>query len=342
MPNYRLTHKITGTLSPDFSGYYGLDGGSSTILKRAGGGAYLRLESGLYILSSVREASGFVAAQSTASLSEPYKIPYYGVVNDKPCWSGTDTEKPDWGAEPAGIKKTVLFDGEAWRVNLNDEPWLINQTTGDLPGETGWLYADTLEDASQTMPALIIASTGDEARFEAMSLSGPWTTINGATGTPVYSEYTLSESWDSAEKAVFDSLSAWLGNTDEVDCFRGYIPINEDGKPKFVNVWKISSGSSAGGFDISRTYGEAGAWCNMLIDAKLEGIFENRSTAMHFAGAVELWLRETGNLHQTGIIDWCRLRDLPVDPKETIIMNHRYWTVKIPLEILYLTEGVFE
>jgi hypothetical protein len=40
MPNYRLTFKITGTTLPAMAGYYGADGQSSTIWKRAGGGAY--------------------------------------------------------------------------------------------------------------------------------------------------------------------------------------------------------------------------------------------------------------------------------------------------------------
>jgi hypothetical protein len=146
--------------------------------------------------------------------------------------------------------------------------------------------------------------------------------------------------WNMAELTVFESLAAYLGNTEDKDCFRGYIPVNEDGQPKFANVWKITSGGSAGAFNIERTYGEAGAWCNELINAEIEGLFENRTTAMHFCGAVTAWLKETQNMNKYGNVTWCRLRDLPEPPVEKIVLNKRYWQIKIPLEILFLTESV--
>jgi hypothetical protein len=179
------------------------------------------------------------------------------------------------------------------------------------------------------------------ARFTAAALDGTWTATGGGTGTPVYSEYTIAESWSDAENTVFSSLKTWLGGTEERDCFRGYLPVNEDGNYKYANIWMLSSGGNAGAFDIQRTYGENGAWCNALINAELVGTFENRITAMHFAGAVMAWLKSTGNLSQTANVNWCHLRALPDAPTEQIILGRRYWIVRIQLEILYITEGVY-
>jgi hypothetical protein len=266
------------------------------------------------------------------------------------------------------------------------------------PQKTGWVSEDyfppapTLEysiDGEVTAATITPTTT---AAFASNALAGTWIPLTGSTGTPVYSEYTIGEAWDSAENnvffslrsfigsatgvivggwnmaeetvfeglinyietatsvivggwnmaelTVFESLAAYLGNTEDKDCFRGYIPVNEDGQPKFANVWKITSGGSAGAFNIERTYGEAGAWCNELINAEIEGLFENRTTAMHFCGAVTAWLKETQNMNKYGNVTWCRLRDLPEPPVEKIVLNKRYWQIKIPLEILFLTESV--
>lgn len=178
------------------------------------------------------------------------------------------------------------------------------------------------------------------AKFSCSTISGTWAAINSGTGTPVYSEYTLAEALDTAEKAVFDSLKAFIGGTEDVNCFRGYIPVNANGTPKFANVWMIESGGNAGAFDIERTYGTTPLWCNQLINADLQGIFENRSTALHFCGAVETWLKQNSNMNKLGLITWCRLRALPNKPEEKILTGKRYWEVNIPLEILFNTESV--
>jgi len=244
-----------------------------------------------------------------------------------------------------------------------------------FPSKTGWEISPNPFDGDAIAPSPTLEYSLEvtasvtptaTAAFASTALSGTWIPLTGSTGTPVYSEYTIGEAWDSAEKTVFDalksfietatsvivggwnmaeltvfeSLAAYLGNTEDRDCFRGYIPVNEDGQPKFANVWKITSGGSAGAFNIERTYGEAGAWCNELINAEIEGLFENRTTAMHFCGAVTAWLKETQNMNKYGNVTWCRLRDLPEPPVEKIVLNKRYWQIKIPLEILFLTEAV--
>lgn len=213
----------------------------------------------------------------------------------------------------------------------------------DEQSTTQWLRAGGgmyvwLSDGTYYMGATINVAT---AFFSASSLSGTWTGINGGTGTPVYSEYTIGEAWVNAEKAVFDSLLAFTGNTEDTDCFMGYLPINEDGIFKKFNIWMLNSGGSAGAFGAERTYGTSGNWCNELINADITGIFENRITAMNFAGSVLAWLKSNDNMNQTGIINWCHLRDLPEAPDELIMGNHRYWKIIIPLEILFLTESVY-
>jgi len=62
---------------------------------------------------------------------------------------------------------------------------------------------------------------------------------------------------------------------------------------------------------------------------------------MHFCGAVEAWLKSNQNMNETGIVNWCRLRDLPSAPIEKPMSGRRYWQVNIPLEILFLTESVY-
>jgi hypothetical protein len=283
-----------------------------------------------------------------------------------------------------------------WALFTDIDYWPHPLETGIAPPKTGWGVgvfggspAPTLEYSLEVTATVTPTAT---AAFASTALAGTWIPLTGSTGTPVYSEYTIGEAWDSAENnvffslrsfigsatgvivggwnmaeetvfeglinyietatsvivggwnmaelTVFESLAAYLGNTEEKDCFRGYIPVNEDGQPKFANVWKITSGGSAGAFNIERTYGEAGAWCNELINAEIEGLFENRATAMHFCGAVTAWLKETQNMNKYGNVTWCRLRDLPEPPVEKIVLNKRYWQIKIPLEILFLTEAV--
>jgi hypothetical protein len=253
------------------------------------------------------------------------------------------------GATDAAFNGAYVWSATAakWLKSTTHSLWKNGTTWTLTDGVTTYTAANNGLNIPPTAFTLAPSSTATvnpattSARFCSTALSGTWAAINSGSGTPVYSEYTMSEAWDTAEKTVFDSLCAFLGNDDDKDAFRGYIPINDEGKPKFANVWKITSGGDAGAFDASRTYGENGNWCNLMINAELEGIFENRSTAMYFAGSVMTWLAETNNMSQTGNVNWCHLRDLPGAPVEQIILSRRYWTIKIPLEILFLTEAVY-
>jgi hypothetical protein len=173
------------------------------------------------------------------------------------------------------------------------------------------------------------------------SLDGAWIGADNNSPDITYNENTIGESWNLAESIAYESLSDFLGNTDGVDCFRGYLPINDEGTLKQANVWMINSGGTSGDFDIERTYGISGNWCSELIPAEIVGVFENRTTAMNFSGAIQAWLKATNNLNQTGNVNWCHLSALPEPPEELIIGRHRYWRIRIPLEILFLTEAVY-
>jgi len=222
-----------------------------------------------------------------------------------------------------------------------------------LQGSTYWYETDTsgvYYDTSDTyaiwtsttygLIASVVADVDNEGVTDYFLLSGAFDGQGTWTGTITQSTYTLSTAWYDAETTCFDSLASFLGNTEGIDAFRGWIPINEEGNPKYSNCWELRTGGTGGGFDVSDTYGEDGAWCNAFIDAELHGIFEDRRKAMCFAGAVMAWLKSTNNMNQTDNVTWCQLADLPESPTELIPVNRVYWEVRIPLQILYLTESV--
>lgn len=231
--------------------------------------------------------------------------------------------RPFYDASAGGGSDFVWEATEGGRWSINNAPYTdFVASTDYLPPKTGW-------------PTVTLSYTIPTTQYVGQ---GAW------SGTITYSEYTLSEAWDTAEDTVFASLTNYLGNTQDVDCYRGYLPINEDGQVERVNVWEITTGGTAGAFDVSRTYGENGNWCSVLTDGEIHGIFENRSKAMNFAGSIMQWLRATDNLKETGNVTWCHLADLPQSPEELIVdtedARYRYWEVTIPIEMLYLTEGI--
>ena len=176
------------------------------------------------------------------------------------------------------------------------------------------------------------------------TLAGSTFTGAGAwSGTLTLSENTIQESWNKAELAVYNSLIAFLGCTDRVNAFRGHLETNEDGETKYRNIWKIDSGGAAGAFDAERTYGDNGNWCNLLIDAGLEGYFDSRIKAMNFASCVLAWLKSNDNMKQASgtNVNWCMLTGLPEAPVPTVGVAQVMWTVTIPLQILFLTEGEY-
>ena len=174
------------------------------------------------------------------------------------------------------------------------------------------------------------------------TLSGSTYTGAGAwSGTLSLSEFTIQESWNSAERNVFESLIAFLGCTEGNNAFRGRYPTNADGNPKYRNIWLINSGGAAGAYDPERTYGLNGNWCNALVDSEVRGLFATRVMAMNFASSVLAWLKHTDNMNETGNVNWCMLTDLPSAPEPIVIGDSLQWEVIVPLQILYLTEGEY-
>ena len=312
---------MTGVTVPATAGYYGADDQSLTKWKRAGG-SMLQWQSDDIPNTFFMGATFETDAYKTMVVSGAYDSAFNGSY----VYSLTAM------AWKKGTTHTLSKVATVW--TLTDGVTTYTAANNSLNVPVVGTYTGT-----GAITATVATTT--TVSFAAVSLSGTWANLGGSTGTPVYSEYTIGEAWSVAEGAVFASLATWFGNTEDRDCFRGYIPVAEDGNPKFANVWMLNSGGNAGAFDIERTYGENGAWCNALINADISGIFENRATALHFCGGVMGWLKSNNNMSQTGNVNWCHLRGLPDAPEERIILSKRYWTVKIPLEILYLTESVY-
>ena len=238
---------------------------------------------------------------------------------------------------------TKVSRGVDCTPDLNNTYWVDSGLESDSE-ET--IYYDTSRtygywhDGSKWYVTIVADVDGSPTNYfeqvaeDAVVAAGSW------SGQLQFEDYTVSDAWRLAEDTCFDSLTAFLGNAEGRDCFRGFLPVNADGTLKFANVWMFTSGGTAGGFDIGRTYGEAGNWCALLIDAEVEGVFEGRNTAMRFANSVLAWLKSTSNMQTEGNVTWCHLRGLPEAPEEVIAGNRRYWRVSVPLEILYLTESV--
>jgi hypothetical protein len=311
---------MTGVTVPATAGYYGADEQSTTKWKLAGG-------SMLQWQSDDIPNTFFMGVTFE---TDAYKTMVVSGASDS-AFNGSYVYSLTALAWKKGTTHTLSKVATVWTLTDGATTYTAANNSLNVP---------VVGPYTGTGAITATVATTTTVSFAATALSGTWSNLGGSTGTTVYSEYTIGESWSVAEGAVFASLATWFGNTEDSDCFRGYIPVNEDGQPKFANVWKITSGGSAGAFNIERTYGEAGAWCNELINAEIEGLFESRTTAMHFCGAVTAWLKETQNMNKYGNVTWCRLRDLPEPPVEKIVINKRYWQIKIPLEILFLTESV--
>ena len=319
MPNYRLTHKMTGTTVPVIAGYYGLHSQSTTKWKMAGSEMYAWKSddfANAYFMGVTIDADAYKTVTISGATDSDFNGAYvYSSTVSK--WLKSTTH-------------SLFKDGTTWKLTDGAILYTAADNGLNIPPATFALAPSSTATLSVT----------SSAKFAATALGGTWYPVNGGSGTPVYSEYTIGEAWETAEKSVFDSLKAWLGGTEGKDCFRGYLPFQNVEK-KFVDVWMLTSGGTAGAFEIERTYGMSGAWCSVMQNADLEAIFENRTTAMHFAGAVMAWIKSTNNLNQIVNVNWCRLRNLPDAPKEIIEGNRRFWEVKIPLEMLYLTESLY-
>ena len=165
------------------------------------------------------------------------------------------------------------------------------------------------------------------------------------TGTLTSSSVVLADAWERAEATAFESLRAYTGCKENVDRYRGFLPVQGDDEAFLdSDVWMMTSGSS-GDFDATRLMGDDALYCALRSDARIESIWENRADAMRFAGLVEAWLRETNNLTETGNLSWVNMVDIPPEPeiyRTDGKVRERYWLQSINLELVYKTESVFE
>jgi len=160
-------------------------------------------------------------------------------------------------------------------------------------------------------------------------------------GKLLLNECTISNAWYLAETTAFESFRNFVGATEGVECFRGFLPVMGDGEvDRLVNAWQFSSGDSDG-FNIDRLKGEHPSWCSLRGDAQFESLWETREMAMRFSGAVLAWLQSTNNLKEMGNVTWCTLAEIPAEPvihRTTGRLNReRYWRQTIDLELLYRT-----
>jgi hypothetical protein len=219
---------------------------------------------------------------------------------------------------------------------------------GNIADRAFWF--DTATDRWWNSVTAEIGDTTDTANVkwrgpvDVANLYGTYEDPYDGSSDLIASQYTLGDAWYRAETTAFESLKDFCGCEEERECYRGYLPIEGDTDDfKLVNVWMMTSGSSAE-FDMVRVTGENPNWCSLRSDARIESLWETRQRAMEFAGMVKAWLRETDNMRETDNIEWCRLADIPLEPVEYITNGRtrkRYWQQTINLELIYKTENVF-
>lgn len=239
---------------------------------------------------------------------------------------------------------TKISRGESLTPNLHNKYWI--ETADTVNDEAVYKDANRdyglWHDGSKWVITVVDDIDGSPTNYFAEVVTDAYAGNGAWSGQIKMDSYTVSDGWRLAEDTCFDSLADFLGATEGVECFRGFLPTKADGELEFANVWRISSGGGASGFEIERTYGEGGNWCSVLVSGELEGVFETRDRAMRFGGSVMAWLKSTNNLHKQTNVTWCHLADLPQAPVLTVSGRHRVWRISVPLEILYLTESVHD
>jgi hypothetical protein len=192
-------------------------------------------------------------------------------------------------------------------------------------------------------PPLNTSFTSNDGAGSITSTYSP-TGLSGWAGLLEVSGPTVSDAWYRAETEAFNSLSSFLGCTENDNCFRGFLPIMGDSTDlKYVDVWQMASGGS-GTFDVERLAGTPGNWCSLRTDLRIDSLWKTREQAMNFSGAVLAWLRSTGNLGQTGNVTWAMLTSIPDEPEEYLTQGQnrqRFWRQEIELELVYLTGSVY-
>ena len=234
------------------------------------------------------------------------------------------TESTD--AVPAALQGTKYWYDTG--TTENDEAVYYDNLTG--------LYA-YWNDGTDWIVSAVADVGGTPTDYFDLDGQGDW------TGTITIGTNVIADAWYRAETTAFDSLKAFTGSVEGVDCFRGFLPVQgDDTDDLLVNLWSFTSGGSD--FDIQRLYGSDALWCSMQANARIESLWETRQKAMEFAGLVQAWIKETGNLGQTEAVEWLTLSDLPPEPeidRTSGINRQRIWRQTIELELTYKTETVF-
>jgi len=279
-----------------------------------------------YEYSDTTQIEGRTVTDNVEVVGFDYDTGTLDAVYDR---SGMYNDRPQWYAE---INYLGSLQDFYVRYDSATNKWLI--------------YWDDLSTVAAQVESTAFTPPKDGWEAQIVGLDDPSVLVGfipqGAwSGDVVINENTIAESWNKAERNVFESLIDFLGCTENSNAFRGRYPTNEDGNPKWRNVWMINSGGSAGAYDTERTYGLDGNWCNAMINCEVRGLFRTRVLAMNFASSVLAWLKHTNNMNETGNVGWCMLTDLPSAPEPIVIENDLQWEVIIPLQILYLTEGEY-
>jgi hypothetical protein len=178
MPNYRLTHKITGTTVPATAGYYGAHNQSLTKWKQAGAEMY-QWKSDDFASVYFMGATFDTDAYKTVTISEANDAAFDGAY----VYSSTISK---W------LKSTthsIYKDGTTWKLTDGVTTYTAPDNGLNIPPAT----------FTRTLGYTATLSVTSSAKFAATSLSGTWYPVNGGTGTPVYSEYTIGDSWYRAE-----------------------------------------------------------------------------------------------------------------------------------------------
>jgi hypothetical protein len=239
----------------------------------------------------------------------------------------------DAAVVPAGISNLYWYDSG---LQVNGQ---------SVHYDTSGTYARWSQSGPNFVYSALADVDGDPSDFFGPALEGGDFTGNGAwTGTLKESTNVISDAWYRAENEAFTSLKEFLGGTEGTECWRGEMPVQGDyDELKYVNVWAFSSGSS-GTMDMERLIGNNPAWCSMRADVAVDSLWKSRKEAMEFAGAVQAWLKQTGNLNETGNVTWCSLQNIPAEPMvyRTKGANAQtYWRMELLLDLVYSTEGTY-
>jgi hypothetical protein len=147
----------------------------------------------------------------------------------------------------------------------------------------------------------------------------------------------LSVAWDLAEQTAFEKLASYLQSKPNVDCFRGYLPIDRE-------CWMFTSGGLATG-PIARWWNDTPLFGTLSFKARVAAQYLDRSQCLIFASKILAFLSETSNMKQTGNVMWLRLADMPGEPTfgdefvetDDGIVSVVLWKIEVPLELVFHT-----